>query len=210
MFNRLHEYSATGNEEGVKKVLIERDDFKILNKYNRFGMTSLHGAAFHGHSKIIKILLENGADPNLPSFSHKFTFPLHLAVEKLNFDCIRELFNSPKIRLDYSLRDYRGLTAVDICKQEITIEKDSIVRKNSSSSKKVLDLIQELIEKERIKSKEEKIEFNFASGSKIKRSEDDLKFFIDQDEKIFYYFSEDEDFNFSFKENIKKSTFELI
>jgi len=43
----------------------------------------LHGAAFHGHSRLVQFLLERGADVNLP-FPETGETPLHSALCKAN------------------------------------------------------------------------------------------------------------------------------
>ena len=43
-----------------------------------YGVTSLHAAAREGHIEIVRLLLENGADPNFELDSH--ITPLHMAA----------------------------------------------------------------------------------------------------------------------------------
>ena len=83
-----------------------------LNAYNGHGMTALHGAAFHGQVGAVGELVLAGADVNHPSRGPRHTFALHLGVARGHRGVVRVLLEEHGA--DPRLRDYRGLTALDV------------------------------------------------------------------------------------------------
>lgn len=118
----LHYSAAFGDAYLLKDILKKKPE--MVNAINKYGMTALHAASFHGHLGCVQILLEAGADANIPSASANFTFPLHLAVTRLQKD-IAELLIL-KGRADPGLKDYRGQTPLDIAR-ELSPEGDSML-----------------------------------------------------------------------------------
>ena len=55
-----------------------------MNVQDNAGHTPLHKAVEKEYSELVSTLIQNGADPNLPSSSGRF--PLRIAVWKKNFD----------------------------------------------------------------------------------------------------------------------------
>ena len=76
----LHQ-AATDKEEDVDNEDVARallEGGAELDPVDKHGRTPLNHAAFDGHKKVAKLLLEKGADPNLAGSIHGDT-PLHLA-----------------------------------------------------------------------------------------------------------------------------------
>ncbi|XP_076990328.1 ankyrin repeat and SOCS box protein 3 [Tamandua tetradactyla] len=85
----VHE-AAYHNSVECLRMLIHADTTENYIKTKTFeGFCALHLAASQGHWKIIKILLEAGADPNAPTLEE--TTPLFLAVENGQIDVLRLL-----------------------------------------------------------------------------------------------------------------------
>ena len=67
--------SLNGDERVVKDLLVR--DISLVNTRGGGNATPLHGAAFNGHVKVVKVLLENGGDvrplPPPPPLHHYFT-----------------------------------------------------------------------------------------------------------------------------------------
>jgi hypothetical protein len=73
-------------------------------------VTPIWRAARNGHKKIVKMLVDAGADVDIPSV-HGST-PLMIAGYKGHLDCMRILING---NADVNLTDERGWTALDHC-----------------------------------------------------------------------------------------------
>ncbi|VDL60084.1 unnamed protein product [Hymenolepis diminuta] len=82
---RLAFLTNNGNPE-VGKTLLERG--AVVNQQDKFGRTALIHCAFHqSHNDLAKVLLEYGADPNIPNnVSYLFT------LSRINF-CLSTLLN---------------------------------------------------------------------------------------------------------------------
>lgn len=119
----IHSAASNGDLESLVKILNENK--KIINDVNQFGMTPLHGAAFHGQLEAAKILLDFGANPNHPSSGDKYTFPLHLATCRLHKSIIELLLIEGGA--DPATKDYLGHTALDVA-QAISVETDSVAK----------------------------------------------------------------------------------
>ena len=76
---------------------------------NRLNATPLHSAAAGGHFKIVKMLLEHGADPNIRE-QGGFT-PLHAAAQNGDVETIRALLLGGA---DLTLRSEDGKSPLDI------------------------------------------------------------------------------------------------
>ena len=142
----IHWASAYGDEEYLKEILKARPD--LVNKVNRHGMTPLHAATFHGNTGCVKILLKAGADPNIPSASDKFTFPLHLAVNRLHKEIVELLILQGQA--DVGLKDYLGRTALDIART-LCIENDSLMQ-DENLKVELIQLLQDCSTKVHAKS----------------------------------------------------------
>ena len=77
-----------------------------------YGSASLHAASAGGHTDIMKMLLENGADINLTNEQNMT--PLHYAVICGGKDAVSLLLENGA---DTSIRTKEGQTALDIAKE---------------------------------------------------------------------------------------------
>ena len=135
----IHSASSTGDLESLVSLL--RFNKKLVNDVNQFGMTPLHGAAFHGQLEAARILLDYGANPNHPSAGEKYTFPLHLAVSRLNKPLIELLLVEGGA--DPATKDYLGQTILDVA-QSISVETDSVA-KDPETNIQIMNYIKECI-----------------------------------------------------------------
>ncbi len=83
----FHEAIVCGKEDIVKKSL--KKEKEIMNAYSNDGFTPLSLAAFFDQSSIAKLLLENGANPNLKATNPSKVNALHSAVAKENVELCR-------------------------------------------------------------------------------------------------------------------------
>ena len=74
----LWEASALG-DEGEVTILVSAD-LTLVDRYSPDGFTALSLAAFFGQNAVLKILLTNGADVNLPSRNQMRVRPIHSAA----------------------------------------------------------------------------------------------------------------------------------
>lgn len=65
----LWRVAETGDVDALDQIFLRRVD---VNARNKHGMTALMRAAYHGHERMVRTLLQHGADPNL-SRNDKFT-----------------------------------------------------------------------------------------------------------------------------------------
>jgi Ankyrin repeats (3 copies) len=65
----LWRIAETGEVDALDQIFLRRVD---VNARNKHGMTALMRAAYHGHERMVRTLLQHGADPNL-SRNDKFT-----------------------------------------------------------------------------------------------------------------------------------------
>jgi ankyrin repeat protein len=77
----------------------------------RAGLAALHLAVQRSHVNIVKMLLENGADPNLQSSRGETA--LHFAARQSREDAVRLLLNA---KVNITIQNERGETAMDIAK----------------------------------------------------------------------------------------------
>src|ERR1035438_7524161 len=62
------------------------------NTRDKLGATALHDAVWTGHIQLVRVLLEHGADPNIPHAEAGAT-PLHFAAIKGNAEIARLLLD---------------------------------------------------------------------------------------------------------------------
>lgn len=119
----LHKLASNNKVTEIKQIIAPfKNDTKslysIINRYNKFGMTALHGAIFYGRLEAVRLLLDLGANPNIQTRSHLchyyFTFPLHLAALSGKLRITKALLAAganPK------LKDWSGILASQIARQ---------------------------------------------------------------------------------------------
>lgn len=79
-----------------------------INSQGSRGYTALHWAALRGHTKVVRLLLEAGADQNIRN-TRKST-PLLLAAWKGNIETVVELLGSAKSKPDIDAQNEGGLS----------------------------------------------------------------------------------------------------
>ncbi|VUC32580.1 unnamed protein product [Clonostachys rosea] len=97
--------TLNGHSECMRRLLLSRRINRI-DERNRFKLTALHHAATYCHSEAVRLLLEEGASPLLPSNWHLGNLPLHLGAGSKNKDpaeieaTINLLLNAPGTDID--------------------------------------------------------------------------------------------------------------
>lgn len=79
----LHEAAASGQLDHLMHLLFAHPE--NINAFSNDGFTPLGLACYFGHEKIVKYLLQKGADVNLPSNNGFRVFPIHSAVAANSF-----------------------------------------------------------------------------------------------------------------------------
>jgi len=75
-----HKYAQQGDVEKLTSVVNEKD--KLVNATDRNGYTPLHEGARFGHTDIVKVLVEKGADINGVTKGRNGKSPLYLVIEE--------------------------------------------------------------------------------------------------------------------------------
>lgn len=88
----FHESIICGKIEEVKASIAENKD--AVNTYSEDGFTPLSLAAFFDQTAIAKLLLENGANPNLFAKNPSKVNALHSAVAKENIELVELLLEN--------------------------------------------------------------------------------------------------------------------
>lgn len=88
----FHEAIVCGQKDDVNDSLAR--DKKYANKYSNDGFTPLSLAAFFDQTAIAKLLIENGADPNLCATNPTKVNALHSAVAKENYELCKLLIDN--------------------------------------------------------------------------------------------------------------------
>ncbi len=84
----IFEAAALGKADFITNALSENPD--LIHKYSDDGFTPLSLAAYFGNEDVIRNLLLNGADPNIPSKNGFNVYPIHSAVAS-NFTMIAKM-----------------------------------------------------------------------------------------------------------------------
>lgn len=80
----LHEAAASGQIDQVMHLVFTHPD--KTDSFSEDGFTPLGLACYFGHEKIVRYLLQKGANPNLPSDNGFRVFPIHSAVSGNYFE----------------------------------------------------------------------------------------------------------------------------
>jgi len=81
----FHEAIVAGKMEVVKNYL-EQNNTDLINTYSNDGFTPLSLAAFFNQTEIAKLLVKNGANPNLSATNPSKVNALHSAIAKENYE----------------------------------------------------------------------------------------------------------------------------
>ena len=107
---RLHAWCKDGRYKKIEEFIQNYKDglsAKLVYRRGVFGYTPIHEAVGSGHSKVLELLLEHGANPNCRANSG-YT-PLHLAASSGHVDCVRVLLANDA---DISKTDEYGKTPI--------------------------------------------------------------------------------------------------
>ncbi|MEJ7779144.1 MAG: ankyrin repeat domain-containing protein [Daejeonella sp.] len=74
----IFEASAMGRSEIVEKAVMA--DPELIHSFSEDGFTPLGLASYFGHEDVVRFLLLNGAEPNVPSSNGFRVYPIHSAV----------------------------------------------------------------------------------------------------------------------------------
>lgn len=119
---KLLHLSCLWNNPELLSDLLLGDEAENINSQDSKGRTALHEAVISDSMECARLLLMNGADPNVRSYfqsesttSSSSKSCLHLAVQRGNLDMVRLLI---EFNADIFLRDNDGLTAIDLAQNE--------------------------------------------------------------------------------------------
>lgn len=104
--------STFGGYKEVTEMLLKNG--AKVNFQDAYGIAPMHGAARTNKVDIIKMLIENKADVNLPTTTGKET-PLHYAARFNNPDVVKLLLDN---KADKTMKDAAGLTPYETAKKE--------------------------------------------------------------------------------------------
>ena len=106
--------------ETLLSINTETEEWTKVNARNNEGLTPLAISAQQGNMEILKLLIEYGANINLPSFENKLT-PLHRAVSKGNIEVIQVLIEN---NAQLNVQDAIQRTPLDLAR---TLKKVEII-----------------------------------------------------------------------------------
>jgi transient receptor potential cation channel subfamily A protein 1 len=98
----LHLAARYGRFHTVRRLLASPRGHLIINEMDGEGMTGLHIAAAHGHSRIVQLLLQRGA---LLHRDHRGRTPLHCSAVGEHIACMQQLLAVHSHLLDQVDRD---------------------------------------------------------------------------------------------------------
>ena len=101
-----------------------------INSKDKKGYTSLYAAAFGGHSEVVKILIQNGADKDGQRNVAKFS-PIHCAAQNGHANVVKLLLEA---NASIDLLDRRGRSPMTIAKQNGHTKVVKLIRKRMADS----------------------------------------------------------------------------
>ena len=123
--NYFRECCRAGRYKKIEELIQTRKDFSssLALRWQPFGYTPLHEAVSYSQPKVLKLLLQNGGDPNICSFNG--CTPLHLAASSGYIDCVRVLL---AYSADITIMDFSGQTPLVTAELSSTNEVARILR----------------------------------------------------------------------------------
>ena len=107
----LHEPCRNGDVDALRERLAKGGDVERINKIDGAGRTPVFVAAEKAHNDCLRLLLEHGADPNIPDKSG--VTPLHATVLSHHLGTMRILLQHGT---DATKQDGKGRTPVQIAR----------------------------------------------------------------------------------------------
>lgn len=104
----LHFAANEGQEEIVKELLLHPDI--QIEALSSIGRTPLHLASIRGYTKIVRLLVSNGANVNVKDNDENT--PLHYSSEFGHFECI--IYFIKETEADAMIKNKFGYTPSDI------------------------------------------------------------------------------------------------
>jgi ankyrin repeat protein len=101
----IFEAACVGDNETVNQLLNDKPE--LLNSFSSDGFTALGLAAFFGHLPLVKLLLDNGANPNIASNNQFKVAPIHSACAFSHIDIAEVLI---KYGSDVNAKQMQGVT----------------------------------------------------------------------------------------------------
>lgn len=106
----MHGNAWIGGDKALRRLIRRGHD---VNALDDIGESPLHGAASHGHATVVRLLLKNGADPNIAAEDSGLT-PLHWACGWGTLSVVRALVRGGA---DVRVKDKLGHTPQDLALQ---------------------------------------------------------------------------------------------
>ncbi len=151
--------AATSKSEGDVRNLIEKDLDLNLDAADDRQRTALHISAANGCQEIVRLLLQNGANPNVKDV--KGNSPLHLAACSANVPIITLLLSHGA---DIAAVDFNGQTPLHLALARLKLYKSSAEKalglnalKVKADVKDIADLLKEYIGREGTKKEQSEI-----------------------------------------------------
>lgn len=101
-----------GDVKSVKRFLEDPKSRAYINSYKNHNQTPLYAACINGHADCARVLLENGADPNLGHALDPHATPLVAAIDNGWTECVRVLIEY-KANVSYTMVRRMNINGVD-------------------------------------------------------------------------------------------------
>ena len=126
-----------GDAEKLRELIVKTRDRSLINWTNRNGAGLLWSAAAQNRPEIVRILLENGADPNIKTNDGET--PLHQAAAKESTASTEEKMHAVEIAtmllekgIDVNARTTRGVSALDFAEANHQNEMTALLIKHGA------------------------------------------------------------------------------